>query len=77
MTSLDALFADLPAHLTVEQCTELLGQEPVTIYRWLQRGLIPGYKFGRTWVIYRDQLREQMEAERAAREAAAQENPSD
>lgn len=76
MGSLDEVFAPYPVTLTVEQCAQLLGQEPVTIYRWLQRGLIPGYKMGRSWVIYRDQLRENMESERAAREAAASDPPN-
>lgn len=55
--------------LTVEQTRVLLGQDSIeTIYRWLRTGIIPGYQIGRSWVIYRDMLRDYMESERAERE---------
>jgi excisionase family DNA binding protein len=58
--------------LTVEQARELLGQDSVqTIYRWCRDGTIPAYRIGRSWIIYRDLLRDFMEAERAEREARA------
>lgn len=55
--------------LTVEQTRVLLGQDSIeTIYRWLRAGTIPAYQVGRSWVIYRDQLLDYLEAERAERE---------
>jgi excisionase family DNA binding protein len=60
--------------LTVEQARELLGQDSIqTIYRWCRSGAIPVYRIGRSWIIYRDLLRDFMEAERADREARATE----
>jgi excisionase family DNA binding protein len=75
--SLDEVWRRWEAHeydgaptLTVEQARELLGQDSIqTIYRWCKQGLIPVYRVGRSWIIYRDLLRDFMEAERAAREA--------
>lgn len=55
--------------ISVDQTRRLLGHDNVeTTYRCLRKGLIPAYKVGGSWVIYRDMLRDFMEAERTARE---------
>lgn len=62
MTRLDKLFAPYPEHLSVEQLAEVLGVKPPTAYRWLQGGLVPGYKVGRAWMVLRDEVRDHLEA---------------
>jgi excisionase family DNA binding protein len=59
MTSrLDELFEPYPEHLTVPELAKVLGVRPSTAYRWLQTGIVPGYKVGTTWVILRDEVRD-------------------
>ncbi|MGL5858159.1 MAG: helix-turn-helix domain-containing protein [Angustibacter sp.] len=60
MSRLDDLFAPYPEHLTVEQLAELLGVTRLTAYRWLTRGVVPGYKVGRAWLILRDEVRDHL-----------------
>lgn len=36
-------------------------KQTVTIWRWLNRGTIPGHKVGSTWVIFRDEVRAKLE----------------
>lgn len=69
MNRLEEIFAAYPSTLSIEQLAEVLGVEPVTVYRWLRKGALPGYKIGNTWVIYRDEVRDFMAEERANREA--------
>ena len=64
MSRLDDLFAPYPERLTVEQLAELLGVKLTTAYTWLQKGVVPAYKVGHTWVILRDEVRDHLEARR-------------
>ena len=56
VSRLDDLFAHYTDHLTVEQLAEVLGVTKLTAYRWLQRGIVPGYKVDRAWLILRDEV---------------------
>lgn len=58
--ALDALFAGLPATLTVDEVSELLNISRQNAYAWLREGVIPGYKIGTTWRVVRDELKETM-----------------
>ncbi|WP_299039846.1 helix-turn-helix domain-containing protein [uncultured Pseudokineococcus sp.] len=58
MSRLDEAFADLPDRLSVEQLAKVLGIDVQTAYGWLQKGRVPGYKIGRSWVILRDEIRD-------------------
>lgn len=62
---LEAVFADLPPVLSVEQCAQFLGRNPVTIRRWLDRGAIPGHQIDRTWVIFTAEWRAKLAADAA------------
>jgi len=65
VSRLDDLFAPYPEHLSVEQLAQLLGVTRLTTYRWLQRGVVPGYKMGdRAWLILRDEVRDHLAAKR-------------
>jgi excisionase family DNA binding protein len=57
---LDERFAELPENLTIEQLAEVLGVKRATAYQWLNRGVVPAYKLGGTWIIYRDEVREHL-----------------
>lgn len=76
VTRLDDLFAGLPRRLTVEQLADVLGVETATAYIWLQRGLIPGYKIGRSWLVLRDEVRDHLAANRN-RQPPDQQAPQD
>jgi excisionase family DNA binding protein len=59
VSALDDLFDDLPARLTVEQVANLLGVESDrTVYGWLRRGEMPGYRIRGGWLILRDEIKE-------------------
>ncbi|NMR32477.1 helix-turn-helix domain-containing protein [Arthrobacter sp. SF27] len=58
MSRIDELFEGLPTHLTVDQLAAILGNNRVTVYRWLQSGELPGIKLGKTWIILRDEVRD-------------------
>lgn len=61
--ALDSLFEPLPARLTVDQLTGVLGLSDKSVaYRWLREGRIPAIKLGGTWLILRDDVREWLEA---------------
>ncbi|MBG6184674.1 excisionase family DNA binding protein [Arthrobacter sp. CAN_A214] len=61
--ALDRLFADLPSRLSVEQLTDILGLSEKTVtYRWLREGRVPAIRLGGTWIIFRDDVREHLEA---------------
>lgn len=55
---LDALFADLPPRLQVEEVSDLLGVSSKGVYGWLRDGVIPGYRVGGRWIVLRDELKE-------------------
>jgi len=74
VSRLDDLFAPYPEHLTVEQLAEVLGVTKLTAYRWLQRGIVPGYKVDRAWLILRDEVRDHLVA---GRNATPKQAPSD
>jgi excisionase family DNA binding protein len=54
---LDALFADLPSRLSVAEVADLLGVSDQTVYQWLNKGALPGYQIGRTWIVLRDDVK--------------------
>lgn len=58
--ALDALFGDLPPMLTAEEVAALLHLTRQNTYTWLREGVIPGYKFGASWRVSRDELKEYM-----------------
>ena len=61
--ALDALFADLPERLSIEQLTAVLGLADATItYRWLRDGTVPAMKLGKRWLILRDDVKEHLRA---------------
>jgi excisionase family DNA binding protein len=64
VSRLDALFDGLPTHLSVEQLAEVLGVKKQTVYNWLQRGVLPGYKIESTWVILRDEIKDYLRSHR-------------
>ena len=57
---LDDRFAELPENLTIEQLADVLGVKRATAYQWLNRGVVPAYKLGGTWIIFRDEVREHL-----------------
>ena len=63
---LDELFDGYPEHLTVPQLADVLGVKRTTAYRWLQTGIVPGYKMGGHWVILRDEVRDMLASGRNA-----------
>lgn len=64
VSRLDALFEGLPTHLSVEQLADVLGVKKQTVYNWLQRGVLPGYKIESTWVILRDEIKDYLRSHR-------------
>ncbi|MBG6218735.1 excisionase family DNA binding protein [Arthrobacter sp. CAN_A6] len=61
--ALDRLFADLPSRLSVDQLTDILGLSDKSVtYRWLREGRVPAIRLGGTWIIFRDDIREHLEA---------------
>ncbi len=72
MSHLDELFADLPANLTVAQTAEILGIRPSTVYKWLNEGVLPGYKVGSAWVILRDEVKDRIRSGRNLPDEAAE-----
>ena len=74
VSRLDDLFEPYPEHLTVEQLAEVLGVTKLTAYRWLQRGIVPGYKVDRAWLILRDEVRDHLAA---GRNDPSKQEPSD
>jgi excisionase family DNA binding protein len=54
---LDALFADRPSRLSVAEVADLLGVSDQTVYQWLNKGALPGYQIGRTWIVLRDDVK--------------------
>lgn len=56
--ALDALFADRPETLSVDEVAEVLNISRQNTYAWLRDGVIPGYKLGSTWRVIRDELKE-------------------
>ena len=44
--------------LTAPEVADLLRTTRQGMYHWLQKGIIPAYKVGSTWVIPRDELKE-------------------
>jgi excisionase family DNA binding protein len=61
---LDRLFSKYPEQLDVDQLAEILGVARLTAYRYLQKGEVPGYKVGRSWLILRDEVRDHLTTRR-------------
>lgn len=47
---------ELRSLLTVPEVAEILRMHSVTVYRFVKRGVIPGFKVGNTWRISRASL---------------------
>jgi excisionase family DNA binding protein len=77
VSRLDDLFADLPTHLSVDQLADVLGMKRVTVYRYLQRGILPAYKVEGSWVILRDEVKDYLWSHRNRPEQAADEPASE
>jgi excisionase family DNA binding protein len=76
VSALDDLFDDLPARLTVEQVANLLGVESDrTVYGWLRRGEMPGYRIRGGWLILRDEIKDWVAA--GSNQRAGQPAPED
>ncbi|MGN7252464.1 helix-turn-helix domain-containing protein [Arthrobacter sp. SAFR-014] len=37
--------------------TRILGKDRTTVYRWLNKGEVPGVLIDTTWIIYRDEVK--------------------
>ena len=61
-SGLDALFEGRNETLTVPEVAKMLGVTKPGVYKWLNTGVIPGYKLGATWFILRDELKQTLEA---------------
>ena len=44
------------SYLSVEEVATRFGVNPTTVYRLVQRGLLPGFKVGMQWRFSRDML---------------------
>lgn len=44
------------SYLNVEEVAKRFGVNPTTVYRLVQRGLLPGFKVGVQWRFSRDML---------------------
>lgn len=58
--ALDALFENLPETLTVREVAPLLRKTTQGIYSMLKTGKLPGYEVAGSWIILRDELKEEM-----------------
>ncbi len=61
---LDRLFAKYPEQLDIDQLAEILGVSRLTAYRYLQKGEVPGYKVGGSWLVLRDEVRDHVATRR-------------
>ncbi|SDI70396.1 DNA binding domain-containing protein, excisionase family [Arthrobacter subterraneus] len=61
---LEERFAEYPEHLTLEHLAEILGVKRPTAYQWVRNGVIPAYKVGGAWIIYRDEVLEHLRQSR-------------
>ena len=50
--------------LTFDETAQLLRTSKPTLRKWIQRGLVPGKKVGRKWLIPRDLLEIALDAKR-------------
>ncbi|MBP3556718.1 MAG: helix-turn-helix domain-containing protein [Thermoguttaceae bacterium] len=53
-----------PDFLTFDETAQLLRTSKPTLRKWIQRGLVPGKKVGRKWLIPRDLLEIALDAKR-------------
>lgn len=56
--------AHRPDFLTFDETAQLLRTSKPTLRKWIQRGLVPGKKVGRKWLIPRDLLEIALDAKR-------------
>lgn len=63
MESLRSLFSG-HATLSVADAAQILGIPKTTLYDWLQEGTFPGYKIGRLWVMFGEEVTRHLEASR-------------
>lgn len=61
---LNELFDGMPARLSVDEVAQILGMTKKGVYKWLNEGVIPGYKIGGSWIVLRDELRDTLAAGR-------------
>lgn len=43
--------------LSLNDLTEVTGKGSVTIWRWLNRGILPGHQIAGSWIVYREEIR--------------------
>lgn len=56
--------------LTIQDVSRELGLHPMTVYRFVQRGLLPGFKVGGRWRFKRELLDQWMVEKVQSRKAA-------
>lgn len=61
---LEERFAEYPEHLTPEHLAEILGVRRPTAYQWIRNGVIPAYKVGGSWIIFRDEVMDHLRQSR-------------
>lgn len=61
----------LPVYLTIEETARLLRKSPETAKKWAQQGKIPAAKIGRAYIVDKDALIKQLEADFCARRGKA------
>jgi excisionase family DNA binding protein len=61
---------ELRGLLTVPEVAEILRMHSVTVYRFVKRGVIPGFKVGNTWRISRASLDHWLSEEHPPRKAS-------
>ena len=62
--ALDRLFEGLPERLGIDDLTKVLGLADRTVtYRWLRDGIVPAIKLGKTWLILRDDIKEDLRSQ--------------
>jgi len=47
--------------LTVADLCRIYRRRPPTIFRYLNDGAVPGHRFGRTWIVYRESVMRSIE----------------
>lgn len=52
--------------LSVEQVAEYLGISKETVYRWLEKGIVPAHRVGKLWRFHSSEIDEWIKAGGAA-----------
>lgn len=57
----EEFWSHFPATLKPADLATIYRKKPVTIWRWLNRASIPGHRVGKSWVIFREEVRSKLE----------------